>query len=120
VLRQPSSRRSCGGFASARCRSRPLRLSNSDFARSCLLPPRARVITCYLSDLETPDAGENGVKFALDPEGPLVICETHGLTPPDVELVLLREGNPPGGSITLQLAARRGDPRLFEPLRSAA
>jgi hypothetical protein len=119
-----SSRRSCGASLRRR-RSRPLWRSNSDFARSSRLAPRPRVITCYLRDLETPDAGENGVKFAFNP-GPrsMIAVETQSHTRPEVELVLVREGNLPGGSITspacCSLRLNHDDPRLFEPLRSAA
>jgi hypothetical protein len=51
-----------------------------------------RCISCYLTDLETLDTGEDGVrgvKFSFR------AALKHNATLPDVELVLVRERNPP-------------------------
>lgn len=58
-----------------------------------------RMITCYLTDIENLDTGENGVngvKFKFDPERLLYALRwKHKAEPADVELTLVRERNPP-------------------------
>jgi hypothetical protein len=82
-----------------------------------------RCISCYFTDLETLDTGEkdvNGVKFRFDPERLLYALRwKHNATPPDVELVLVRERNPAAWIeyvVTMLFGALNGhDPQLFDP-----
>jgi hypothetical protein len=85
-----------------------------------------RSICAYLVDVESLDTGQrdvNGVKFRFDPERLLYALRwKHNATPPDIELVLVAERNPPiwyPYMTNLLLGAlRRADPHLFGPLRA--